>query len=282
MQRIAMPNILKNVARIENAQIEWGTDVLLSDNATKYDFQEEFLNSSTVVIVNRTDANTDKALPVTTADINSFTIDRNNDGDNVQNFNWIAINQGTGQVQNEGYSVVKSSDGNQLSLIQWGSCQLTQSQQSFNFHKDFSNECNAVITTRKTAGSTDIYPVVEIDKSSFKIYKDSSVNNGDFFWIAVGDCIISSQSCFEFDLGQGYMLKGGTASSTTDNAQQFFFENMGLSKFNIECTAVLTNRVANQAQVYLPVTGMAVDCFTITRDESVKDGDFFWLALGKN
>lgn len=270
-----------NAQEIESALIQWDNQEVSSiEFPQAFNFPESFQSSSPAVVVCRNFPDSKESLPVTNADRTTYTIDRNEDVEGQQHFNMLSI--ASKEEGGPNYSRVLDQFENSVAVIQWGTARSeTNDTQRFSFYRHFDNNCYAVVNNPRGADAENNLPIVSADNNSFTINRASGTDDQDFYWIAIGDCNVRN-GYFSFEIGNGYVIKGGVSTSTLDDDQSFYFSTMGLSNFSTECSVVITNRQEKNSKSILPVTNMSASGFTLNRTDNITgDEKFWWIALGR-
>lgn len=268
---------------IDNARIQWDNKKSTSDSSESYDFPSPFTTTSPSVVINRTKADSNDVLSITSADDTTYVVDRRKAIDGIETFNMFAV--GSKSDGDIGYSSI-TVDGKKVATIQWGIGLSTKDgSERFEYTKYFDTDCLIVLVNRMEKDGRAMIPVTSANAEYFTIDRENSITGEEhFFWIAIGDCPDThvNHGNFSIPVGNGIFLKGGLAESTTDQEQTFNFETIGVGNFLTSCHSVVTTRMTAGKEDILPVTSKSRTNFKINRHDSIEDvaQPFYWLAVG--
>jgi hypothetical protein len=262
----------------ENGLIQWGTETSTQDSKQPFSFGQKFADTP-VVVNTRTSENSERPLPIVSADKDMFYIDRKDTVDRNERFHWFAAASNTAG----GTKVATVKDGdNVVAKIQWGTATSSKDgEQSFDYNQSFSKNCAFVIINRNKADAEDILPVVKRTTTGFVVDRNDGIKNDQSFsWIAIGD-VDMSNGTFSIPFGHKIM-KGGSATSDSNDAESYIFSDFGLEPFTDKCELVLTQRTDKGDECVMPVVKEDKNYFTVNRDGTISnDAHFDWIAIGK-
>lgn len=273
-----MNDLLDTSVDTTNGLIQWGTDTSSQDSRQPFSFETSF-ERAPVVVNTRTGDNSERPLPIVSADTEMFYIDRKDTVDRNERFHWLAV---AGQEGNSTKAADIKNGDNKVAKIQWGTATCTKDgEQSFNYTQPFSKNCAIVIINRNKAGAEDILPVVKKTTTGFVIDRNDGISGDQSFsWIAIGDVNMTNGS-FSIPFGNKIM-KGGSATSKSDDAESYYFKNFDLAAFGSDCDQVFIQRTDKGDECVIPVVKEDKNYFTINRDSTIKgDAHFDWIAIGK-
>lgn len=280
--KIAVP-VSSYSQQVTNALIEFGTAVSKVDQPENFSFPKAYsCNANQIAAALQIMTPGIKyILPVQANAVNYFTVDRNDSLSGENSFHWLSI--GGLKADQFNFTSVTDAAGNVLANIQWGTAvSNTDSAQDFSFPKPFLSGCHAVLTNLCTPNASKMMPVTKVDTTKFTVDRNDDISgNQTFYWIAIGDCKVNSLGNFSFQLGD-YVMKGGRASSTSDQSQPFPYKSMELTDFASEGLITLITRTVANASDTLPVTEVDKVDFTIDRNDDISGTQgFYWVSIGK-
>ncbi len=266
---------------LPQARIQWDVPTLNAPGPDTFDFTVPYEFDSPAVVVNRTQANADQVLDVTHANQNDYTLASSSHVSGEQIFNMLSVGRQNQNVVN--YAAIEQS-GETIGVIQWGiESSTTDGNQEFSFPTHFNMNCAAVLTTPMQSGQSDNLPVVSATNSNFTINRATAVSGTQpFYWVAIGDCQLSSNNSFSVELGDGIIMKGGMAKTTTDGEENIPFSSLGLDNYTEDCYTLVTTRKESGCKNGLPVVSQDKYGFTLDRSSSTNGTEYFyWIAIGK-